>query len=330
MQRINTITGNRFSLGFVATLSLLVQLAGFPAYAQDIDFAAAEINVLHVQNNIYMLVGPIGNTTIQIGDQGVLVVDTQFAQLSDKILDAIASLTDKPIRYVVNTHAHGDHIGGNAAIAQAGLTITAGNVSGAISDATEGAAILAHENAYFAISSAEPAVPFDGWPTEAFFVPRRDLYFNGEAVQLMHQPAAHTNGDLIVYFRKSDVISAGDVFVTTMYPFVDRANGGHINGIINALNVIIDIAVPEVRQEGGTYIVPGHGRLADEADVVEYRDMLTIIRDRIQMMVDEGMSQRQVLAAEPTRDYDGRYGTSSGFWTTRQFVEAVFESLSEE
>lgn len=314
----------------LATIALIAQLAGHSVVrAQDIDFASAEIKVLHVQNDVYMLVGPVGNTTVQIGDQGVVVVDTQFAELSDKILDAITALTDKPIRYVINTHAHGDHIGGNEAIAQAGTTITAGNVAGAIADATEGAAIIAHENAFITITQADPPIPFDAWPTETFFVSRRDLYFNGEAIQILHQPTAHTNGDVIVYFRKSDVISAGDVFVTTTYPFIDIANGGHINGIIDALNVILAIAVPEVRQEGGTYIIPGHGRVADEADVVEYRDMLTIIRDRIQAMVDDGMSRRQVLAAEPTRDYDGRYGADSGFWTTEQFIEAVYENLSE-
>ncbi|MGD8323692.1 MAG: MBL fold metallo-hydrolase [Gammaproteobacteria bacterium] len=310
---------------------LVAQVFGFCALrAQGVDFAAAEINVLHVQGNVYMLAGPVGNTTVQIGEQGVVVVDTQFAELSDKILDAIASLTDKPIRYVINTHAHGDHIGGNEAIAQAGITITAGNVAGAISDADVGAAILAHENAYITITQADPPIPFDGWPTETFFVPQRDLYFNGEAIQLLHQPSAHTNGDIIVYFRKSDVISAGDVFVTTTYPLIDQANGGHINGIIDALNTIIRITVPADKQEGGTYVIPGHGRLADEADVVEYRDMLTIIRDRVQAMVDDGMNLRRVLAAEPTRDYDGRFGADSGFWTTRQFIEAVYENLSEQ
>jgi glyoxylase-like metal-dependent hydrolase (beta-lactamase superfamily II) len=325
MQRMKKIL-NRTTLLQAGTIALLLVHAS--ARAQGVDFAAAQINVQHVQGNVYMLVGPVGNTTVQIGGQGVIVVDTQFAELSDKILDAIASLTDKPIRHIINTHAHGDHIGGNEPIARAGVTITAGNVAGAISDAAEGAAIIAHENAYITITQADPPVPFGAWPTETFFVPQRDMYFNGEAIQLIHQPTAHTNGDIIVFFRKSDVISAGDVFVTTTYPFIDIANGGHINGIIDALNAIIKIAVPAVKQEGGTFIVPGHGRLADEADVVEYRDMLTIIRDRVQAMLDDGMSVQQVLAAEPTRDYDGRFGAEAGFWTTSAFVEAVYENLN--
>ena len=298
------------------------------AHAQG-DFAQAQIEVLRVSDRVYMLAGPVGNTTVQIGEQGVVVVDTQFAELSDRILDAIASLTDAPIRYVINTHAHGDHVGGNAAIAQAGLTVTGGNVAGTIRDATVGAAIIAHENALITMTQADPPIAFEAWPTETFFVARRDLYFNGEAIRILYQPAAHTNGDVLVYFRESDVISAGDIFVTTTYPFIDAANGGHINGILDGLNKIIEIAVPADKQEGGTMIVPGHGRLADEADVVEYRDMLTIIRDRVRSMVDAGMSLRQVQAAGPTRDYDGRYGADSGFWTTEQFVEAVYENLRD-
>ncbi len=299
------------------------------SHAQGVDFSTAEIHVLPVQGNVYMLVGPIGNTTIQVGDDGVLVVDTQFAELSGKIIEAIRTVSDGPIRYIINTHAHADHTGGNAEISAAGSTIAGGNVAGAIADAGIGAAIIAHENALFTMTTQEPALPFEALPTDTFFTSQKDLYFNGEAVQILHQPNAHTSGDSIVYFRKSDVISAGDLFVTTTYPYIDESAGGNIQGIIAALNRIIKITVPADKQEGGTYVIPGHGRLADEADVVEFRDMLTIIRDRIQAMIDDGMSLRQVLAAQPTRDYDGRYGADSGFWTTEQFVEAAYRSLSE-
>lgn len=299
------------------------------ANAQGTDFSTAEVHVWPVQGNVYMLVGPVGNTTVQVGDDGVLVVDTQFAELSDKILAAIRRLSDGPIRYVVNTHAHPDHTGGNAAIAQAGSTIAGGNVTGAIADAAEGAAIIAHENVMLSMAQQSPAVPFDALPTDTFFVPQKDLYFNGESVVIQHQPNAHTSGDSIVWFRRSDVISAGDVYVTTTYPFIDLQAGGHINGIIDALNHIIRITVPEEKQEGGTLVIPGHGRLSDEADVVEYRDMLSIIRDRVESMIDSGMSLRQVQAAQPTSDYDGRYGADSGFWTTAQFVEAVYRNLSD-
>lgn len=310
-------------------LLALVVAVGSGAYAQGIDFSSARIEVWPVQGNIYMLVGPVGNTTVQIGDDGVLVVDTQFAELSDKILEAIQTLTKGPIRYVVNTHGHPDHTGGNQPIARAGSTIAGGNVTGAIADAAEGAAILAQENVLAMMAQQTPAVPFEAMPTDTFFVPQKDIYFNGEAVVIEHQPRAHTNGDSIVYFRRSDVIAAGDVFVTTTYPFIDIQAGGHIDGIIDALNRIIEITVPAEKQEGGTLVVPGHGRLSDEADVVEYRDMLTIIRDRVASMIDSGMSLRQIRAAQPTGDYDGRYGADSGFWTTEQFIEAIHINLTD-
>jgi glyoxylase-like metal-dependent hydrolase (beta-lactamase superfamily II) len=311
----------------IRTLPLALLLAG-AAHAQDIDFSSARIEVWPVQGNVYMLVGPVGNTTVQIGDDGVLVVDTQFAELSDKIIEAIRSLTSRPIRYVVNTHGHPDHTGGNQPIARAGSTIAGGNATGAITDAADGAAIVAQENVLLMMTQQTPAVPFEALPTDTFFVPQKDIYFNGEAVVIEHQPSAHTNGDSIVYFRGSDVIAAGDVFVTTTFPFIDIEAGGHIDGIIDALNRIINITVPAEKQEGGTLVVPGHGRLSDEADVVEYRDMLTIIRDRVAGMIDSGMSLRQIRAAQPTSDYDGRYGADSGFWTTEQFVEAVHANLT--
>jgi cyclase len=300
-----------------------------PASAQDgIDFASAAIHIQPVHDNVYMLVGPVGNSTVQVGPDGVLIVDTQFEALSDRIIAAIRTLSDGPIRYVINTHAHPDHTGGNAAISRAGSTIAGGNVSGTIRDAGVGAAVVAHENVLFNMTAQDPEPPFEALPTDTYFTAGKDIYFNGEAVRLIHQPSAHTNGDSLVHFRRSDVISAGDIFVTTTYPFIDGANGGSIQGIIEGLNRIIAIAVPAEKQEGGTYVVPGHGRLADEADVVEYRDMLTIIRDRILAMIDAGMSLEQIQAARPTRDYDGRYGAENGFWTTAQFVEAVYANLS--
>jgi cyclase len=314
----------------LAGVLLAVLVTGSPlSLAQGIDFSSAQISVLPVQGNIYMLVGPVGNTTVQIGEDGVLVVDTQYAELSDKILAAIRSLSDGPIRYVINTHGHPDHIGGNEAIAGAGATITGGNVSRAIADSGAGAKIVAHENVLLNMARQDPAPPFRAWPTDTFFVEQKDLYFNDGVIQIFHQPHAHTNGDSFIHFRSSDVVVAGDLFVTTTYPFIDLASGGSINGIIDGLNKIIRIAVPADKQEGGTLIVPGHGRLCDEADVVEFRDMVTIIRDRVQALIDEGMSLAQVVASEPTRDYDGRYGSASGFWTTTAFVEAVYRNLSD-
>lgn len=292
--------------------------------------ADAELDVWHVRGGIYMVVGAGANTTVQVGDDGVLVVDTKLGGAEDRLLAALSEISDEPIRYVINTHVHPDHVGGNERIASAGSTIAGGNVSGAIADAGVGAAVIAHENVLVRMSSQPEPLPFEAWPTDTYFVPRKDLYFNGEAVQIMHEPSAHTDGDSIVFFRRSDVISTGDVFSTTSYPVIRLEDGGDIQGVIAALNHIIELTVPAEKQEGGTMVIPGHGRLCDEADVVEYRDMVTIIRDRILSMIDMGMSLRQVKAARPTQDYDDRYGADSGFWTTEQFVEAVYASLSRQ
>ena len=306
----------------LATLAFLV-LAG----AQAQTLGSDELAIWPVRDGIYMIVGAGGNTTVQVGEHGVLVVDTKLATASDALLAAIRKISDKPIRYIINTHWHADHIGSNQTIAKAGSTIAGGNVSGAIADAGEGAAVIAHENVLVRMSSQEPPLPFEAWPTDTLFVPRKDLYFNGEAIEILHQPAAHTDGDSLVFFRRTDVVSTGDVFTTTGYPVIRPEDGGSIDGVVAALNHIIEITVPEEKQEGGTLVIPGHGRLCDEADVVEYRDMVTIVRDRIRSMVDMGMTLRQVQAAKPTADYDGRYGATSGRWTTEQFVAAAYESL---
>ena len=290
----------------------------------------AELAAWHVRNGIYMLVGAGGNTTVHVGEDGVLIVDTKLTTASDALLAAIREISDKPIRYVINTHWHADHVGGNEAVAKAGSTIAGGNVSGAIGDASEGAAVIAHENVLVRMSRQATPPPFEAWPTVTLFMPQKDVFFNGEAVQVLHQPSAHTDGDSLVFFRRSDVISTGDVFTTTGYPVIRPEDGGSIDGVIAALNRIIDLTVPEEKQEGGTLVIPGHGRLCDEADVVEYRDMVTIIRDRIKSMVDMGMTLRQVQAAKPTADYDGRYGATSGSWTTEAFVAAAYESLKND
>jgi cyclase len=312
--------------------ALLLTLAAV-AYAQpDQKAGGSEIHVLPVQGNIYMVVGDGGNITLQVGKEGVLLVDTGLAQMSDQLLAAIRKVTDKPIRYIINTHVHADHTGGNEKIAKAGITITGGNVAGNISDAGEGAAVLAHQTVLNRMSAAptanQPAVPFGALPTDTYITDEKSMFFNGEGIQIIHQPAAHTDGDSIVFFRRSDVVSAGDIFVPSSYPIIDLQRGGSIQGIINGLNRLIEMTIPAEKQEGGTYVIPGHGRLCDQADVVEYRDMATIIRDRIQDMIKKGMTLEQVKAAKPTRDFDPEYGATTGFWTTDMFVEAVYRSLS--
>lgn len=312
-----------------AALASLCGLSGHALAQSGSGDAAPDIHVLPVQSDVYMLVGPGGNVTLQVGEDGVVVVDTMGAVLGEALLAAIQQVTDKPITFLINTHAHPDRVGGNAIIAEAGSNIAGGNVVGTIADAGATARIVAHENALIAITAMDDPLPFEGWPTDTYFTGHKDLFFNGEAVRILHQPAAHTDGDSIVFFRRSDVIATGDIYLTTAYPYIDRAAGGSFQGIIDSLNRILDLAVPADRQEGGTMIIPGRGRLSDEADVLEYRDMLTIIRDRIRYLVDEGMSLNEVLDARPTLDYDGRYGADSGPWTTEQFIEAVYEELRE-
>jgi len=295
----------------------------------------AQINVLPVQGNVYLLVGATGNIAVQVGNDGALMVDTGTAQMADQVIATVKQLakpvTSKPLRFIINTHFHPDHTGGNEKARTSGATITGGNVAGNIQDATEGAAIYAHENVMKRMSAptgAQAPTSSGSWPTDTYFGSEQELFFNGEAIQMFHPKSAHTDGDSIVFFRRSDVVLTGDIFSTTSYPIVDIQNGGSINGIIDALNFILDLTIPADKQEGGTMVIPGHGRLCDEADVVEYRDMATIIRDRIQDMIKKGMTLEQVKAAKPTRDYDPLYGSTTGFWTTDMFVDAVYKSLS--
>jgi cyclase len=316
-----------------SVLRLLIFVAALPLIASAQQNSG--LHSLHVQGNVYMLVGAGGNITVQIADDGVLLVDTGLAQMSDQVLTAVKELakpvTNRPIRYIINTHVHPDHIGGNEKLRAAGRTITGGNVLGTITDAAEGAAILAHDEVMKRMSAptgVQAPTPSGAWPTDTYDGDRKELFFDGEAIQIFHPGPAHTNGDSIVFFRRSDVVSTGDIFVTTSYPIIDLQNGGSLNGIVDALNFILDITIPAEKQEGGTMVIPGHGRLCDEADVVEYRDMVTIIRDRIADMIKKGMTLEQVKAAKPTRDYDPLYGATTGFWTTDMFVEAAYKSLT--
>jgi len=252
----------------------------------------SSVAIMHVQGLVYMIVGAGGNITAQIGDEGVLLVDTGKHGMADDVLRAIRSITDKPIRIIVNTSADAEHMGGNEPLAKIGRWL-GGNAPGNFGLTVPGARVIAHERALFRMKD----LPFGAQPTETF-TSDKEIFFNGEAIVLSHHPSALRDDNVTVFFRRSDVVASGDVFTTTAYPAVDPARGGSVKGVIDALNRIIDITIPGDHEEGGTYVVPGHGRLCDEADVVEYRDMLTIIRDRVARRL-----------ARPTSDYDARYGS---------------------
>jgi glyoxylase-like metal-dependent hydrolase (beta-lactamase superfamily II) len=293
------------------------------------NFDAIQVHSLKVRDNLYMLVGAGGNITMQLGDDGILLVDTQYAPLSQKILAEIRKISDKPIRVIVNTHHHGDHVGGNASLRAAGSTVSGGNMAGAIADAGVGAAIIAHENVLLRLSALKgaQAVPSGALPTSTYFDAKKELYYNGEGIEIEHQPAAHTDSDSIVFFRKSDVISAGDVFVTTSYPVIDIEGGGSYQGIIKALDRLVDLIIPVYGQDGGTLVVPGHGRLSNLGDVLNFREMVLVVHDRLKSMIDSGLTLEEVKAAMPTFDYDPVYGATTGFWTTDKFVEAAYRSI---
>jgi len=287
-----------------------------------------QIQTVHVQGNVHMLVGAGANIVVQAGDEGVLVIDTGPGPRGADVLAAIRRISSKPIRIVINTHVHADHSGGNETLAAAGRSL-GGNAPGNSGLPLDTARVLAHENVLKRMSapSGEPSPrPFAAWPTETFFGEDKELFFNDEAIQLIHQPG-HTDGDVLVFFRRSDVAASGDLFTTMTYPVVDAQNGGSVQGVIDGLNRLLDITIPKDKEEGGTYVVPGHGRLADEADVVEFRDMVTIVRDRIQDLVAKGKTLAEVKAAKPTADYDGRYGATTGSSTTDMFIDAIYREL---
>lgn len=290
------------------------------------------VHTQKIQGNVYMLSSASGNITVQVGDEGVLVVDAGPANMTDEILAEVRKLTAKPIRYVVNTDLHPDHTGGNRRLYNEGETIAGGDVANLVgASSREGAIVLGHENTVNRMTlpamGGQTGLPFGSYPTDLYSGARKDLFMNGEGVRITHVPAAHTDGQSIVFFRRSDVISAGDVFTLSGYPRIGVNEGGTIQGEIDALNTILSMAIPAAKSEGGTYVVPGYGRLCDMADVAYYRDMVTILRDRILDMKKKGMSLDAVKAARPTRDYDARWGASSGPWTTDMFVEAVYRTV---
>jgi cyclase len=296
-----------------------------------------KVELLHVQKNVYMIAGAGANITVQVGDQFVIVVDSGLSQMSDQVLGAIRSLTDKHIFLIIDTSADEDHIGGNENLSKAGWalpTSAQSPVQKRVQNDLElppGASVIAHLNVLDRMSAPTgQKAPFPPalWPTDTY-EGRYWRFYNGEGVFLYHPANAHTDGDSYVLFRGSDVVSTGDILNLASYPMIKADRGGSINGLIATLNQIIEILQPRENEEGGTLVIPGHGHISDRHDVVNYRDMVTIIRDRIQHDIKKGMTLDQVKVSKPTLDYDGLYGATSGPWTTDMFIEAVYRELSQ-
>ena len=314
-------------------LSAAVSLAlGVVAAAQASKPASSTaLDVLEVRPNVFMITGAGGNIAVQTGEDGVVVVDAGSSASAPAVVDAIKRISAKPIRYVIDTGPDADHVGGNEVLSKAGdLFFPGTRVAGPRPDPTRTvASILAAEGVALHMSESS-AGSSGGVPTDTFHYARKFLYLNGEAIEVLHQPAAHTDSDVFAFFRRSDVVVAGDVFDTRRFPVIDIARGGSIDGEIAALNRLAELAVPSVpivSREAGTLVIPGHGRLADHYDVIDYRDMVTIVRDRVRDLVNAGKSLEQVKAAAPAAGYAGRYGRDGD---AERFVEAVYQSLAKE
>jgi len=280
------------------------------------------LEVVRVRPNFYMIAGAGGNIAVQIGSDGVVLVHSGSGASTDEVLAAIKKLTDLPVRYIINADGGPDFVGGNEKLRKSGLNVLNG---------ATGAAILAHESVLRKMSArdAKPSYPGDAWPTEAFLTTRYAFRMNDDAIEVFYQPAAHTDADSLVLFRQSDVVVAGDIIDTTRFPVIDVANGGSIQGEIDALNRLIELTVvpiPFIYNGVGTYVIPGHGRLCLQLDVVDYRDMVVVVRDVIADLIKQGKTLDQIKAAHPAKPYETEYGTQEG--STSGFVESVYRSLT--
>ena len=295
--------------------------------------------VVQLRPNFYVIAGAGGNIVMQTGPEGIILVDSGSTAMADKVLETIRRITPQPIRYIINTSMEADHVGGNERLTKAGLSILPGAVvagAGLSDDLVSNsgrASVLAHENvlARMTASTGPQAVPFALWPTKTFAFHQYSMYLNGEGIQVIHMPAAHTDGDTIVFFRRGDVIATGDIIDTTRWPAIDIKRGGTVQGVLDALNRLMDMAilnVPLQWKPDRTLLVPGHGFVYDKLDLLEYRDAVTVVRDRVQDLLNEGKTLAQVKAANPTLGYRSQYGTDTGPWTTDMLVETIYNELA--
>jgi len=296
--------------------------ANAPGRAAD----SSELELLHVQGNVSMLAGAGGNIAVQTGNDGIALVDSGSASMSEKVSEALRRLNKGQVTYIINTDDRSDHIGGNELFATTGHPL-------AIDRAAQASVLIVAFHTILDRMSAPAGqatpVPEKAWPNDPYSAPTKTLYFNGEGIEIDHQPGT-TDGNSIVFFRRSDVISTGDIFDITEYPIIDLKAGGSLQAVIDGLNRLKVMAIPGNHQEGGTMIIPGHGRICDEADLALYQEMVTIVRDRLQDMIKKGMTLDQIKAAKPTQDFDPIYGKKDGPWTTDMFLEAAYKSLTSK
>ena len=281
------------------------------------------LELLHVQGNISMVAGAGGNIAVQVGKDGVLLVDSGSATMTDKVVETIRTVSKGQVSYIINTNERGDHAGGNANFARIGRPLAIARAAQARVFIVGFSSILDR----LSDQSTKPSLPEQGWPNDIYSGSQKNLSFNGDGIQIFHQQAT-TDGDSIVLFRRADVIATGDIFDPTEYPIIDLNKGGSLQGVLEGLNRLRVMAIPADHMENGTMIIPGHGRVSDVADLDIYHQMVTIVRDRLQDMIKRGMTLEQVKAAKPTRDYDPIYGHDTGTWTTDMFIEAAYRSLS--
>ena len=297
------------------------------------------LDLVQIRPNFYVIGGAGGNIVMQTGPEGVILVDSGTTENADKVLATVRRVTELPIRYIINTSMDADHVGGNDKLTRAGLSILPGAVAagaGLNDDLVSNsgrASVLAHENVLTRMTDATgpQALPFAFWPTKTFAFRQYAMYLNGEGIQVIHMPAAHTDGDTIVFFRRGDVIATGDIIDTTRWPVIDTKRGGTVQGEIDALNRLMDLSILNVPLQWNpdrTFLVPGHGHVYDKLDLLEYRDAVTVVRDRVLDLIDEGKTLAQVKAADPTLGYRSQYGAEKGEWTTDMFVEVIYNELA--
>ena len=292
----------------LAATALAAATFGTPLAAQQ-NFDAVQVTSQQLAPRVFALFGSGGNMGLLVGDDGAVLIDDQYAPLSDKIRAAIAKLTDKPVRFIVNTHLHGDHTGGNEAFGKSG------------------AVIVAHDNVRKRLSTSQfsqrfnrttPPSPYAALPVVTF-AEDLTLHLDGDSIRVVHVPPAHTDGDAFIYFAKANVIHMGDTFTNGSYPFVDVSSGGTIDGYLTAADRVLAIANDQTR------IIPGHGAVASKADLQEFRRVVGTIRDRVAAMVKQGKSLTEVAAAKPTAEWDATWG--KGFMTPDVFLDIVYNDV---